>query len=569
MTRAPLSAPAERPTSAERRLVAVLLVLTCALRGAYLAHYRVDSDEPQHLHVAWAWANGLLQYRDVFDNHAPLFHLACAPIVRLVGERPDAVALMRAVMLLPYAVVVVATGVVAARLFSPRVAWWSLPVAALAPAYFLTSIEFRSDDAWAALFVCALAVLVGGAAPARRAFRAGVLLGTALAVSMKTSLLVVAVVFAGATVVAMSRARGDARAWRASAGAALAGLAGLTIVPAGVAAGFLAAGAIGPMLYGTVWHNVLPGLGLWHRAPERVLVIPLATPVLLVAARWVLGHAPSSAIGARRAFVLLVAGGYLVLLGGVWPLLTAEDWLPVAPLLPLACAAAAAAVLERRDEPFAVARRVSPRVALLAVVAVEVAIAVRSASPLADRALPERNLLASVLRLTHPGEFVMDVKGESVFRPRPYFYALEYITKERVRRGLIRDDVPERLIVTRTAVVAADSSSFPRRGRVFMQDHYVSVGDVRVLGRWIVRPGDRVPRGPVAFDVAIPERYVVVALDGEARGSLDGRRYQGARDLTAGLHEFRPDPDSGPLALVWARAIEQGFVPILAEAAPG
>jgi hypothetical protein len=42
------------------------------------------------LHVIWAWARGLVQYRDVFDNHMPLFQILFAPIFALVGERATA-----------------------------------------------------------------------------------------------------------------------------------------------------------------------------------------------------------------------------------------------------------------------------------------------------------------------------------------------------------------------------------------------------------------------------------------------------------------------------------------------
>src|SRR6185312_17228889 len=65
------------------------------LRVVYAWALHVNSDEPQHLHVVWAWTQGLLPYRDVFDNHAPLFQLICAPLLALLGERADLVALMR------------------------------------------------------------------------------------------------------------------------------------------------------------------------------------------------------------------------------------------------------------------------------------------------------------------------------------------------------------------------------------------------------------------------------------------------------------------------------------------
>src|ERR1700676_214435 len=50
-----------------------------------------NSDEPQHLHVVWAWANGMLPYKDVFDNHSPLFQAISAPLFALLGKRADIV----------------------------------------------------------------------------------------------------------------------------------------------------------------------------------------------------------------------------------------------------------------------------------------------------------------------------------------------------------------------------------------------------------------------------------------------------------------------------------------------
>jgi hypothetical protein len=47
-----------------------------------------NSDEPQHLHVVWAWANGMLPYKDVFDNHSSLFQAISAPLFALLGKRP-------------------------------------------------------------------------------------------------------------------------------------------------------------------------------------------------------------------------------------------------------------------------------------------------------------------------------------------------------------------------------------------------------------------------------------------------------------------------------------------------
>ena len=72
-------------TTADCWAAALLLTAGLVLRFFYIWHFRIDSDEPQHLHVVWAWANGMLPYRDVFDNHAPVFQALCAPPFHLLG----------------------------------------------------------------------------------------------------------------------------------------------------------------------------------------------------------------------------------------------------------------------------------------------------------------------------------------------------------------------------------------------------------------------------------------------------------------------------------------------------
>ena len=77
----------EMSDSREFIAAAVLFALMIVIRVANILHYRFDSDEPQHLHVIWGWARGFVQYRDLFDNHMPLFHITFAPIFGLIGDR--------------------------------------------------------------------------------------------------------------------------------------------------------------------------------------------------------------------------------------------------------------------------------------------------------------------------------------------------------------------------------------------------------------------------------------------------------------------------------------------------
>src|SRR3954464_11467384 len=104
-----------RLSRSERIILSIGAIASLALRALAFFRYRFDSDEPQHLHVAWGWTAGLVQYRDYFDNHAPLFHIVTAPILSIVGERSDALLWMRAPMLLLFAVVLGVTYAISRR----------------------------------------------------------------------------------------------------------------------------------------------------------------------------------------------------------------------------------------------------------------------------------------------------------------------------------------------------------------------------------------------------------------------------------------------------------------------
>src|SRR5437764_6107074 len=106
------------PRRWERAALIAFAALVLILRAVSFFRYRFDSDEPQHLHVAWGWTAGLVQYRDVFDNHAPLFHILSAPLLRLLGERENILAYMRAPMVPLFVIVIVTTWMIAKR-------WWS------------------------------------------------------------------------------------------------------------------------------------------------------------------------------------------------------------------------------------------------------------------------------------------------------------------------------------------------------------------------------------------------------------------------------------------------------------
>src|SRR5438128_1679324 len=153
-----------------------------------ILHRGFNSDEPQHLHVIWEWTRGLVQYRDNFDNHMPLFHILFAPIVGLIGERQTILYWMRFILLPAYFVAAWCTYQIGTRLFSRRAGVWAVIAVGFYSGYQHVAFEFRTDNLWTPIWLLCVMVMVGGAINARRALVAGLLLGFCFGVSMKSTL---------------------------------------------------------------------------------------------------------------------------------------------------------------------------------------------------------------------------------------------------------------------------------------------------------------------------------------------------------------------------------------------
>src|SRR5262245_31714287 len=268
----------------ERWLLAGLLAASLVLRLVVLWRLRVNSDEPQHLHVVWAWTQGLLPYRDVFDNHMPLFHVLSIPALIALGERPDVVLWMRLLMLPLWAMALLLTARIGSTLFGSRVGMWSAAVAGLYPGFFFCSLEYRPDVLWTVLWLAAIALAVNGPATPRRSFAVGLVLGTAVAVSLKTVVMLLALGLGARATHALRRHGG--RPWRVVLVAGAAAAAGLLIVPALVTSFFTVQGALEPFLDGTVWYNLTasPDAGPGTRA-AAILAALATVPIVLAVVR--------------------------------------------------------------------------------------------------------------------------------------------------------------------------------------------------------------------------------------------------------------------------------------------
>lgn len=521
----------------------------------YAFHWRVNSDEPQHLHVVWAWTQGLLPYRDVFDNHTPLFQMLSAPLMGLLGERADILAWMRIGELPFWALVLWCTWRIGRALFSARAGVLAAAATALYPVFATRAIEFRPDLAWAALWLVTLTLAIErpaieGGLTLRRVFFTGLAAGVAISISMKSILLIGCFTFA-LLLVSILRALGGQRiAPRTILSVLCSSVAGLVVVPLLLAAFFAAHGAWQDMLYGVFRHNMVPGLGRWDGKPWHVWILPALLPLLCWLAIRLLREAPD-AVGSRRALVLVAALTYWIALLGYWPLLTQQDFLPFFPLLMVFVAGALVGL----------ARRGSPgwsRGLTWVLLVGELLLLLSAHPPWVNRESAYTRTLSTVLALTAPADRVMDCKGESIFRMRPTRLVLEGVTLRRLQLGWALDDIPEHLSETRLAIVAC--GALPPRTQVFLDRNYIAIGDrVAVAGQRLANVS---AQAALDFDVGVAAPYAVLIEHGTFHGSIDGDAYQGPRALAPGRHVLVSERAEQHMVLLWAAAVAHGFRPL-------
>jgi 4-amino-4-deoxy-L-arabinose transferase-like glycosyltransferase len=526
-----------RVTVIEFGIGATLVLLLLGLKWFYVCNQPWDSDEPQHLHVVWAWASGLLPYRDVFDNHAPFFQAISAPVFAMLGERADIVMCMRWAMLPIDILILFLLYRLGKSLFSQRIGLWGTMIAAAFPDFYFKMGEYRPDLFWTALWLLLLNLLVGGSLSPRRLFSIGIVCGLAFTVSMKTAFLLLTLLIGGLVGWSLGqllpKSKSDyPRSTPDRFFGILTLIGGALIFPVLVVAFFAGQNALNQLYYCVIAHNLMPGEEPWnalmvHRMRDSRFWLFVLT---LGGGWWLAKRDENRARGRRRLFFFAVVGFYCTILFSFWPLVSKQDFIPYFPIVSMAIAVPLVMLAERFHS-------IVPAYAAPACVAIgELVWLVTAHPPLKDTNRKNVQLIADALKLTQAGETVLDAKGQTIFRPRPFFYVLEQITRERVEQGKLQDDTPERLVAYKTAVVV-DAHWLTLKTGEFISQNYVPVGSLMVLGKKL--PSSAV--GKIGFDIAIPEKYAIVSESGLVGGTLDGAKLEGWRDMAAGHHEFIPD----------------------------
>jgi hypothetical protein len=530
-----------RTGTADNLLVALFAICAVFMKVLAILRYRFDSDEPQHLHVAWGWTAGLLQYRDVFDNHAPLFHILTAPILAAFGERADILIYMRCAMLPLLFIALWATWEIARRTWGSGAANWSVLLLALFPPFFLKSLEYRTDNLWDTIWIVALLVVLRPSTDPRQWFLVGSLLGVALSVSLKTPLLIVTLGVCGGIVAATQRGLRP----RIVVRCALSALAGFVIVPSCILLYFWHRGALGDLWYCTIAFNS----AISDARPERLLLRILYPAGLFVIARVALRRARGSHVASerfhRRLLLLLMLPVYTLTLLCLWPLVSPRDFLPLIPVLAIVTAGVA-------EESFRAGLPTSRYATVMsALILVEIAASVAMGTLWKNSTRLQIAETDQVLHLTTPADPIMDIKGETIFRRRPFYYVFEFITREQMRRGLIQDHIAMAVMRARCHVAQADGPFFPQAGRRFLNENFVDVGRLRVAGQFLEPDG--------TFRTAIPGEYLVVTRTGAVSGVLDGKPVGSGLQLVPGVHRFIGATRRA--AAMWAPAFRRGFSP--------
>ncbi len=518
---------------------AILMVLYVLLRLWLVRGAALDSDEPQHLHVVWAWTQQGVPYRDAFDNHMPLFHMLCAPLLSLLGERSDILDCMRLAMV-PLAV---AAFVLAWRcgraLWGASAASLGLALLALEPTYQRMAGQFRADTLWALAWIAAMAAFVLVRRPTLRALLTGLAVGMAMASSLKTMpLLACALATAGFVLACMpkqARPGGHALASGLAIGAVAASAVVATVVGIVAARGGLAA-----MHEAVLGHNLLPGFGRDANARQLILRCVEAGIVVIVAgtlARRSIRRSIDPAMTAQRWFVAGSCGLFAIFLYAAWPLLTSQDYLPV---LPLFAPWLGGLLLHGLARLRISQTRAWIGYALLATILLIVR------APWRDRLQEYRQQLATVLAITTPADVVMDAKGEGIYRRRAFHPVLEMVTQERLRRGLLADTIVADIHSSEAHVMHPER--MPDADLQALRADFIPFAN----GEWVAgRELGEHAAGRLPVAAMIPGCYRWLRLDGERIVQIGPELQFGSGDAAIDL------PEGGRYRLLWCPAARQ------------
>lgn len=417
------------------------------------------------------------------------------------------------------------------------------------------------------IWLLCISVLVRGAISVRRALLTGLLLGFCLGVSLKATVSLLSLLTSAPLAIVLVGREKLAKSWRHLFQFAAAFLAAASLIPAAIMIFFAVKGIWHDFRYcvfdfnflaDRIYENEL----IYKSHPMRaVILFATALPIIIYVARWIsrVTYAPDMAVG--RVFIFLVCASYLLALRVFWPPISRSEW-PFYPLAFVICSGALLALSEklaRQRWRICQIFRFAPLPALVAVT--ELFLLIRTRTFWKDNTRRQTDLLRDILTLTEPADYVLDCKGETVFRQRCFRPILEGITIGAIQLGIIVDNSAQRCIETRTCVVSTLMiGRYSASTGEFLERNYLPVTDTLRVAGVILKPS---PENLHRFDfeVVIPTSYKIISGDAIVSGTVDETRYDGGRFLAPGRHTFETTSTSNQLVLLWTQAVERHFTP--------
>jgi Dolichyl-phosphate-mannose-protein mannosyltransferase len=517
-------------------VIGVLLGLRCLA----VFQLQADSDESQHLHLIYGLLGGEVPYRDRFDNHTPLLYLLFLPLAAVAGETPQIILLAR-IAQFPIGLAMLGLIYLIGRRFADReVALWTVATTLAWGDWSLKSVEFRPDVLWSCLWFLTISILAARSEELsiKRFFFAGVTLGAALCTSIKTTFLVPALALGWTAAWFLCADLRRRFQFRQVASLALAVAAGFLIVPAALLGWLHAKG---------VSLEILKFCLVEANRADFEFGKGLMTPLLAAIALWLAWRMSVRGVQGPAVATFLSVSAFAAALIGFSPELRKQSLLPVYPLL-IFFAWQYAAEIMRRYQP------ARTRFAGLAVCGLALIHLVVEGRLWEDGLRDQRELLKDTLKLTRPGDFLMDRKGETIFRRRHVYLVYQHATTRAIEEGRLPDPDPEMLTKTGTAVAIGASMGLTDRMRKFIGKNYMPVGNgrLRVAGRSLLfypENGRLAARAPMM----IAGDYVVLRGDAVV---------QHTRVPQPGWHDVDLGGEAGPASLFWKPAWDAGFRPV-------
>ncbi len=172
----------------------VLLFAFILLEWVTLDTRHYDPDEFQHIHIIWKITNGKVMYRDFFEHHGPLFHLAGAAVWRFAAlpNEMSSILFFRKINFIGTLLLLLLTFLLGKKLCSASAGLYASVLLITYRIFFDKSIEIRPDVFQSVFWLAGVYFfLTKVISKGKNGFITGLLMGAALAMNIKAGIHIV------------------------------------------------------------------------------------------------------------------------------------------------------------------------------------------------------------------------------------------------------------------------------------------------------------------------------------------------------------------------------------------